>query len=98
MEHVSLIGRMATVQPREALTYALSREMAVLYGVLILGYIVVLFGGLVWSRWAFRGGGAGFIGQLLSAGLVLLGFLAILGGFIGFIYKVIADANHVART
>lgn len=89
---------MATVQPREALKYALSREMALLYGVLLTGYVAILLGGWFSARWAIRGGGAGVIGQLLAVGLFLLGFVAVLGGFIGFVYKVIADANHIAHT
>lgn len=89
---------MATVQPREALTYALSRDMAILYGIVLAGYIAILLGGWLWANWAFRGGGAGVIGQLLAAGIFLLGFVTVLSGLIGFIYKVIADANHIART
>lgn len=89
---------MTTVTPREALAYALSREMAILYGVVLVGYIAILLGGWFAAEWAIRGGGAGLIGQLLSASFFLLGFVAVLGGLIGFIYKVIADANHVART
>lgn len=89
---------MATVQPREALAYALSREMAILYAVVLAGYVAMLLGGFFSAQWAIRGGGAGIVGQLLAAIFFLLGFVAILGGLIGFVYKVIADANHIAQT
>lgn len=94
----SLIRYMTTVTPRDALAYALSREMAILYGVVLIGYITILLGGWFVAEWAIRGGGAGFIGQLLAGSSFLLGFVAVLGGLIGVIYKVIADANHVAHT
>lgn len=88
---------MATVSPREALGYALSREMAILYAVVLAGYVGVLFGGWIATSWGVRGGGAGLLGRLLGAALFLAGFVAVLGGLIGFVYKVIADANAVAR-
>lgn len=71
--------------------------MAIPYGVVIGGYVALLFGAWFGAKWAARGGGAGLIGQLLAAALFLLGSLAILAGLIGFVYKIIADANHVAR-
>ena len=78
--------------------YALSREMAILYAVVLGGYVAMILGGWFAADWAARGGGAGFLGQLLAAGFFLVGFVAVLGGLIGFVYKVIADANDVART
>ncbi|WP_232688235.1 hypothetical protein [Halobacterium zhouii] len=89
---------METVTPREALAYALSREMAVLYVVVLGGYVAMLLGGWFAADWAVRGGGGGLVGQLLAAVFFLAGFTAVLGGLIGFVYKVIADANDVART
>lgn len=91
-------GSMATVAPRDALKYGLSREMAILYGVVLAGYVAILLGGWFLAQWSIRGGGAGFIGQLLAAAFFLLGFVAVLGGLIGLVYKVIADANHIAHT
>lgn len=88
---------MATVKPREALAYALSREMAILYAVVLTGYLAFLLGGFFWSSAAIRGGGAGVVRQVLAVILFLAGFVGVLGGFIGFIYKVIADANAIAR-
>ena len=88
---------MAAVSPREALKYALSREMALLYAVVLAGYVAMILGGWFASSWALRGGGAGFVGQILAAALFLAGIVAVLGGLIGFVYKVIADANRVAR-
>ena len=87
---------MATVRSREALAYALGREMAVLYGVVIAGYVGLILGAWFGATWALRGGGAGVFGQLLAAALFLGGFVAILAGLVGFVYKVIADANAVA--
>lgn len=88
---------MATVRPNDALAYALGREMAILYGVVLAGYVAMLLGGWFAANWAVRGGGAGIVGQLLAAVFLLVGFVAVLGGLIGFVYKVIADANAVAR-
>lgn len=88
---------MATVGPREALGYALSREMALLYGVVLAGYIGMILGAWIGASWAMRGGGGGFVGQILSAVLFLGGLVAVLAGIIGLVYKVIADANAVAR-
>ncbi|WP_256287905.1 hypothetical protein [Halobellus inordinatus] len=88
---------MSTVSARDALQYALGREMAVLYAVVLAGYVALLLGGWFASNWAIRGGGAGFVGQLLAAVVFLVGFVAVLGGLIGLVYKVIADANDVAR-
>ena len=88
---------MATIRVREALVYALGREMVVLYAVVVAGYVGLILGGWFGATWALRGGGAGLLGQLLAAGLFLAGFVAALGGLIGFVYKVIADANDAAR-
>lgn len=87
---------MATVSPREALGYALSREMALLYGVVLAGYVSMIVGAWIGADWAMRGGGGGFVGQVLSAALFLGGVVAVLAGLIGIVYKVIADANAVA--
>lgn len=89
---------MAAVTPREALSYALSRDMAILYAVVLAGYAATVVGGLFAASWAMRGGGAGLIGQLLSALFFIGGFVGVLGGLIGFIYKVIADATAVATS
>ncbi|MFC6871839.1 hypothetical protein [Halobellus marinus] len=89
---------MSAVTAREALAYALSRELAILYAVVLGGYVALLFAGWFASGLALRGGGGGFLGQLLAAGLFLVGFVAVLGGLIGFVYKVIADANRAARS
>ena len=88
---------MTVVTAREALGYALGREMLLLYLVVLVGYAAMLLGGWFASNWALRGGGAGFVGQFLATIVFLLGFVAVLGGLIGFVYKVIADANAVAR-
>ncbi len=85
---------MAPVHAREALAYAVSWDMAVLYGVVLVGYIAMLLGGWIGATWALRGGGAGILGQLLAAICFLVGFVAVLAGLVGFLYKVVADATH----
>ena len=87
---------MPVVTAREALSYALGREMVLLYATVLVGYVGILLGGWFASGLALRGGGGGFLGQLLAAVCFLGGFVALLGGVIGFVYKIIADANHVA--
>lgn len=84
--------------PRDAVEYALGRGVVALYALILAGYVSVLVGSWFGWNWAVRGGGAGTVGQLLAAIFVLGGFLAILGGLIALAYKVIADANDVART
>jgi uncharacterized membrane protein len=88
---------MTVVTAREALGYALGREMLLLYLVVLAGYVAILLGGWFASGWAVRGGGGGVVGQLLAAVCLLAGFVAVLGGLIGFIYGVIADTNAIAR-
>ena len=87
---------MTTIQSREALEYAVSREMAILYGVVLAGYVVSLFGGWFAIR-RFAGGGFGFVAGLLAPVLFALGFVAILAGLIGIGYKVIADASRRSK-
>lgn len=87
-----------TVQSREALAYAFTREMLVLYGVVVTGYAASLSAGWFWTNWAVRGGGAGVVGQALAVVLLLAGAVAALGGLVGLVYKVIADANAAARS
>lgn len=87
---------MGTVTPRDALGYALGREMAILYGVVLAGYVAMLLGAAFATGLAVRGGGGGLVGQVLAAVFLLGGFVAAFGGVVGFLYKVIADANAVA--
>lgn len=88
---------MATVSPREALAYALGPEMLALYALVLAGYVSLLLGTWFGWNWAVRGGGAGVVGQLLAAAFALVGLVAILGGLVALVYKVIADANDAAR-
>lgn len=71
--------------------------MLLLYLVVGAGYLAVLAGGWFGANWAVRGGGAGFLGRILAAVLLLVGFVTVLGGIVGLVYKVVADANAVAR-
>lgn len=89
---------MSVVTPRDALGYALSRELFALYCVVVLGYLAVALGAWVGLEWAWRCGGAGAVGQLLGLALSAAGFLAVLGAVVGLLYKVIADANAVGRS
>ena len=84
---------MSSVQTREAFWYALSREMLLLYGLFLIGYLFLILGAWFSVELAWRGGGAGLIGQLIAALLFLVGFITVLGSLVGFAYKVIADAN-----
>lgn len=88
---------MATVSSREAIAYAFSRDMAILYGFVLAGYVAIFVGSFLATSGAIRGGGAGFIRELLAIILIIAGFVGVLGGVIGFVYKIIADANDVAR-
>lgn len=88
---------MVTVTTRQAVEYGLSREMLRLYGLVLLGYVALGLGSWFGANWAPRGGGAGLIGQVLGIALAVCGFVIVLGGFVGIVYKVIADANAVAR-
>ena len=71
--------------------------MAMLYAVVLVGYVAILLVGLSASRWAVREGMAGVVGQLMAGILLLAGTVAVLAGLIAFVYKVIADANSVAQ-
>ena len=87
---------MTAVEPRDAFAYALSRGMLTLYGVVLLGYVALVVGGWLGASWGVRGGGGGLIGQFLGALFVVAGFVAVLGGLVALVYKVIADANEIA--
>ncbi|WP_144901976.1 hypothetical protein [Halobellus captivus] len=88
---------MTAITAKQALAYALGREMILLYAVVLVGYVATLLGGWFASGWALRGGGGGTVGQLLAAVFLLAGIVAALGGLVGVVYKVIADANEVAQ-
>ena len=88
---------MSTIQTREALKYALSWEMALLYVVVLAGYVVTLIGGWFAVRRVVWGGGFRVVAQILAPVLFALGFVGILAGLIGIGYKVIADATHRSK-
>lgn len=71
--------------------------MAILYVVILAGYIVNLVGSWFYVR-RFVGGGAGVLARLLAVVLFALGSVAILIGLIGIGYKVIADATKHSKT
>ncbi len=85
---------MSPIQSRTALRYALSREMAILYGVVLVGYVVTLFGGWFAVRRVIWGGGFRFVAEILTPALFAIGFVIILAGLIGIAYKLIADATR----
>jgi hypothetical protein len=54
----------------------------------------VLAGTWVASGLALRGGGGEFVGSVLAAAFIAGGFVIGLGGLVGLVYKVVADANR----
>jgi uncharacterized membrane protein len=82
-----------TLEAREALEYALSKDMLHLYGVILSGYIALIVAGWFGTNWAVLGGTAGIIGQLLTALLFLGGFATAFTGLVAFIYKLVSDAT-----
>jgi hypothetical protein len=86
---------MAVVTAREALRYVASREMALLYAVVIVG--VLLLGLGVEAFRLGRGSNLFFLADVLRVLFVVAGTVLVYGGLIGILYKVIADA-HVRGT
>lgn len=88
---------MSEIKAREALKYALSRELLKLYGLLLLADLSVISGAWISANWAMRGGTAGIIGQIFGPALLLIGFILGVVGIVAFIYKVLTDANRAAE-
>jgi hypothetical protein len=90
---------MAPLSAREALSYAISPAVLRLFGVVAAGAVlfplgVRLFGDrLLFARY---GGGAALtlLGSLVGFVLALVGFLALYGGLVALLYKLLVDARR----
>jgi hypothetical protein len=82
---------MAVVTAREALRYVVSREMAVLYAVVIVGSLLLGLG----VRPFFLGPRSNLflVADLLRVLFVVAGTVLVYGGLIAILYKLVADAN-----
>lgn len=83
-----------TVSASDALQYAFSREMTSLYVVILVGWLVLSVGiNLYPAFFLFQERPAQF---LIATVFLLVGILAVYGGGIALVYKIIADANETA--
>jgi hypothetical protein len=83
---------MAVVTAREALRYAISREMALLYAVVIVGALLIGLGVGTLPR-PRRGGNLFLLFDILEVLLVVGGTVLVYGGFVAIAYKLVADAH-----
>lgn len=82
---------MAVVTAREALRYAVSREMALLYAVVILGVLLFALGAE--SLRFGRGSNLFLLADALRVVFVVAGTVLVYGGFVAIAYKLVADAH-----
>jgi len=91
---------MSPLSAREALEYAISPAVLRLFGVVGVGVVLFPLGvRLFGSRLLFASyGGGGLalyaLGSLLGFVLALVGFLALYGGLVALLYKVLVDARE----
>lgn len=81
---------MHSVSAREALQYALSQQLARVYAVIIAGWILLSLG-LQAQRALW-----GVLEYLVAYPLLFAGVVALYGGTIALLFKLVADANAVA--
>lgn len=81
---------MHTTSARDALSYAISQELARIYAVIIAGWILTTLG--LDIRAFMRSP----LELLVAYPLLLVGVIALYGGTIALLFKIIADANAVA--
>lgn len=81
---------MHTIGARDALSYALSQQLARLYAVIISGWILISIG--IEAQNAIHGP----IEFLIAYPLLLAGVIALYGGTIALLFKIVADANAAA--
>lgn len=82
---------MEVVTAREALRYVVSREMALLYAVVIVGVLALGLG--VEAFLLGRGSNLFLLADVLQTLFLVVGTVLVYGGTIGIIYKIIADAH-----
>lgn len=81
---------MHTLSARDALAYAISQELARVYAVILAGWILVGLGREAQTALP------GVIEVIVAYPLLLAGVVALYGGTIALLFKVIADANAAA--
>ena len=81
---------MHSISARDALSYAISQQLARLYAVILAGWILVTLG-LEAQSALF-----GILELLVVYPLLLAGVVALYGGTIALLFKIVTDANAVA--
>lgn len=81
---------MHSVSARDALQYAISQQLARVYAVIITGWILISIG--VRAEAAIHSP----IEYVVAYPLMLAGVIALYGGTIALLFKIVADANAVA--
>lgn len=81
---------MHSITARDALSYAISQQLARLYAVIIAGWILVSLGLQVQT------GLSGVLEVIVAYPLLLAGVVALYGGTIALLFKIVTDANAVA--
>lgn len=81
---------MHTISARDALSYAISQQLARLYAVIIAGWILVSLG--IEAQSEIHGP----LEFLIAYPLLLAGVVALYGGTIALLFKIVADANAPA--
>lgn len=82
---------MHTISARDALSYAISQQLARVYAVIIAGWILVTLGLEAQSAIASP------IEYVVAYPLLLAGVVALYGGTIALLFKIITDANAAAQ-
>jgi|GEM_PF-3266329 len=83
---------MHTVSARDAISYAISQQLARVYAVIIAGWILVSLGLEAQSAITSP------IEYVVAYPLLLAGVVALYGGTIALLYKLVADANAAAQS
>ena len=79
---------MSFLSAREALTYAVSREMVQIYMVVLVGIILQLIGARLYMRlWPHE------LGELLQFVFTIVGFVATFVGTVALLFKLISDGT-----
>lgn len=81
---------MHTVSARDALSYAISQQLARVYAVIIAGWILLSLG------LEAQGAITSPLEYVIAYPLLLAGVVALYGGTIALLFKIVADANASA--